>query len=1144
MESRKADLEAGLTGKKRMPYLFMKKPAADDSNTRLYDTKTTEVYFNTLEKMAKEGVSYAGKTYLVTGAGPGSIAVETVKSLLAGGAKVVVTSSSLDNRRADFYQKLYEQYGAKGSELITLPMNQGSVQDVDALVKYIYEPQKEDGSGGLGLDLDGIIPFAAINQEGKDISKIDSKSELAQRIMLTNLLRLLGSVKTKKAELGINTKPAQVVLPLSPNHGAFGYDGLYAESKIGLEPLLHKWKSEGWGDYLNMVGAVIGWTRGTNLMAVNDNVAPGIEKLGARTFSQPEMTFNIMGLLHPDMVEAASRHPVWADLNGGFNAIQDLNEATAHLRKEIESEASIKKAVAADAKLDEEALGIKQEDPAKITPKANFEVPFPQLPSTERLEALRKDLGGVVDPSKVVVVAGFGEVGPFGGARARWEMEAHGKLSLEGLIETAWMMGLIKYHNGPGKDGKPYSGWVDAKSGEAVPDHEVRNNYEKYILDHVGVREMEPAMMNGYDPHNKEFYSEVVLKRDGHRFDARDEEHARSIQQKHGDKAEVIKEGEQWYVQLKKGAVIRVPRAEDFNRFVAGQIPTGWDPRRYGIPDKIAKQIDPVSLYNLVATAEALLRAGIIDPYELYSHVHVSEVGNAIGGGMGGMKNIRAGFQDRAMEKPVAPDNLQEQLINVVAAWVNMLVLGSSGPLVSTVGACAQTAQSVEVGTQMIQSGKAKIVIVGGVDDLSEEGSHEFASMQATSNSKKEKEAGRDPKEMSRPMTKTRPGFMESQGATIKILMAGDVALQAGAPIHSVVAMVHTASDGQGDSVPAPGKGVLTVAKEAKGPTSPLLDLKLRRRVLENKMKDIQDRKVKEEKRVERKRKNIIKREGKVAGEARIAAMKAHIEDQVRRDEQAVLSVYGNNFYKDDPTISPLRGALAVFGLTPDDIGVVSFHGTSTKANDKNESSVVNKIMKSLGRALGNLLPVISQKWLTGHPKGAAAGWMMNGLIQAMETGIVPGNRNADNIDPELRENEHLVYPNQSIQMNGPIEAGLMQSFGFGQAGAAILLVHPDRFLATLKPEALADYTARRALRQTAATRHYQNALTGKDPWITPKTEAPYTKEELERILLDPEARAKQYPDPQRPGRYVWRFSPPPKPEDDKKKKKAQAEAN
>jgi hypothetical protein len=54
-----------------------------------------------------------------------------------------------------------------------------------------------------------------------------------------------------------------------------------------------------------------------------------------------------------------------------------------------------------------------------------------------------------------------------------------------------------------------------------------------------------------------------------------------------------------------------------------------------------------------------------------------------------------------------------------------------------------------------ILSGKAKVMIVGGFDDISKEGSYEFANMKATSNLNAETEfaMGREPTEMSRPAT-------------------------------------------------------------------------------------------------------------------------------------------------------------------------------------------------------------------------------------------------------------------------------------------------------------------------------------------------------------------------------------------------------
>lgn len=66
-------------------------------------------------------------------------------------------------------------------------------------------------------------------EDESEIDGLDGKPELAQCIMLTNLLRLRGCVKQKKASRNFVTRPTEVVLPLSPNHGLFGNDGPYPE---------------------------------------------------------------------------------------------------------------------------------------------------------------------------------------------------------------------------------------------------------------------------------------------------------------------------------------------------------------------------------------------------------------------------------------------------------------------------------------------------------------------------------------------------------------------------------------------------------------------------------------------------------------------------------------------------------------------------------------------------------------------------------------------------------------------------------------------------------------------------------------------------------------------------------------------------
>merc|ERR1711871_1574985 len=98
-----------------------------------------------------------------------------------------------------------------------------------------------------------------------------------------------------------------------------------------------------------------------------------------------------------------------------------------------------------------------------------------------------------------------------------------------------------------------------------------------------------------------------------------------AYKKKFGDSVDVwANDDGQWMMKLRKGAVISIPRALKFDRFVAGQIPTGWSAERLGVPKNIIDQVDPVTLYALVSTAEALIKAGITDPYEFYKYVHVS----------------------------------------------------------------------------------------------------------------------------------------------------------------------------------------------------------------------------------------------------------------------------------------------------------------------------------------------------------------------------------------------------------------------------------------------------------------------------------------------------------------------------------------
>ncbi|KAM3084196.1 beta subunit of fatty acid synthetase [Clarireedia jacksonii] len=1086
-----------------IPFLHLKRK---DEHGWEYSKKLTGLYLDGLEQAAKNGVTFQGKNALMTGAGAGSIGAEVLQGLISGGAKVVVTTSRFSREVTEYYQSMYARYGSRGSQLIVVPFNQGSKQDVEALIDYIYDPKK-----GLGWDLDYVIPFAAIPENGREIDSIDSKSELAHRIMLTNLLRLLGCVKSQKAERGFETRPAQVVLPLSPNHGTFGNDGLYSESKLALETLFNRWHSESWGNFLTICGAVIGWTRGTGLMSGNNIVAEGVEAYGVRTFSQQEMAFNLLGLMAPSIVDLCQSEPVFADLNGGLQFIPNLKNMMTKLRKDIMETSEVRQAVTKETAIenkivngeDSEALYKK----VTIEPRANIKYEFPPLPDwKEEVAPLNENLKGMVDLEKVVVVTGFAEVGPWGNSRTRWEMEAYGQFSLEGCVEMAWIMGLIKNHNGPLK-GKQYAGWVDAKTGDPVDDKDIKSKYEKYILEHSGIRLIEPELFNGYNPEKKQLLQEVVIEEDLEPFET-SKETAEEFRREHGDKAEIfeIPESGEYLVRMRKGATLLIPKALRFDRLVAGQIPTGWDAKRYGIPDDIISQVDPVTLFVLVCTVESLLASGITDPYEFYKYVHISEVGNCIGSGIGGTTALRGMYKDRFLDKPLQKDILQESFINTMSAWVNMLLISSTGPIKTPVGACATSVESIDIGYETIVEGKARVCFVGGFDDFQEEGSYEFANMKATSNAVDEFAHGRTPKEMSRPTTTTRNGFMESQGCGIQVIMTAKLALEMGVPIYGILGLTSTATDKIGRSVPAPGQGVLTTARENPGKfPSPLLDIKYRRRQVELRKKNI---KAWQESELEYLHEEIaaMKAQGGNFNESEYAQERArHIEREAARQEREVLNSLGNSFWKRDSTIAPLRGALATWGLTIDDLDVASFHGTSTVANDKNESSVICQQMEHLGRKKGNAVMGIFQKYLTGHPKGAAGAWMFNGCLQVLNSGLVPGNRNADNVDQVMEKFDYIVYPSRSIQTDG-IKAFSVTSFGFGQKGAQAIGIHPKYLFATLDEETYSAYRTKVEARQKRAYRYFHNGLITNTLFVA-KNNSPYTDEQQSTVFLNPDAR-------------------------------------
>ena len=196
-----------------------------------------------------------------------------------------------------------------------------------------------------------------------------------------------------------------------------------------------------------------------------------------------------------------------------------------------------------------------------------------------------------------------------------------------------------------------------------------------------------------------------------------------------------------------------------------------------------------------------------------------------------------------------------------------------------------------------------------------------------------------------------------------------------------------------------------------------------------------------------------------------------------------------------------LRAALERHGLHADDLGVVSKHDTSTDMNDPAEADLHERLQDALGRTPGNPLLVVSQKTVTGHAKGGAAAWQLDGALRMLDTGIVPGNRNLECADPLERDNAHLTLGDRPIRLAEPLKSVLVTSLGFGHVSAVLALAHPDTFIAALPAVGRGDYLARAGRRRAEGARRRLESRIGRPPLVR-RNAAPRPDRETEAARL------------------------------------------
>ena len=117
--------------------------------------------------------------------------------------------------------------------------------------------------------------------------------------------------------------------------------------------------------------------------------------------------------------------------------------------------------------------------------------------------------------------------------------------------------------------------------------------------------------------------------------------------------------------------------------------------------------------------------------------------------------------------------------------------------------------------------------------------------------------------------------------------------------------------------------------------------------------------------------------------------------------------------------------------IKPEEVGYINAHGTSTPANDRNETAAIKDAFGDSAYTMN----ISSTKGATGHGLGAAGG--IEGVILALSIaeGVVPPTINLDNPDPALDLN---YTPNEMVKRE--IEVGMSSSLGFGGHNAVIAM--------------------------------------------------------------------------------------------------------
>lgn len=215
-------------------------------------------------------------------------------------------------------------------------------------------------------------------------------------------------------------------------------------------------------------------------------------------------------------------------------------------------------------------------------------------------------------------------------------------------------------------------------------------------------------------------------------------------------------------------------------------------------PDEVlsrpeTKRMDPSAQMAIVATREAWADAGSpeVDPERL---------GAVVSSGIGGVWTLLTAWdtvKERGASR-VLPLTVPMLMPNSPVAYVE-LEIGARAGAHAPVSACASGAEAIGMAFEMIESGRADVVVAGGTEAaIHPLPISAFAAMQALS------KRNDSPETASRPYDTTRDGFVLGEGAGIVVLESEEHARARGARIYARVVGLGMTSDAHHIAAPDP----------------------------------------------------------------------------------------------------------------------------------------------------------------------------------------------------------------------------------------------------------------------------------------------------------------------------------------------------